>query len=41
MTSEEIVTGGWLRGLPQHPSFHTKSKVLEIHKHEKHFKVKD
>jgi hypothetical protein len=25
--------------LPQLPSFHTKSQVLEIHKREKHFKV--
>jgi hypothetical protein len=25
--------------LPQLPCFHTKSQILEIHKHEKHFKV--
>jgi hypothetical protein len=35
----KTVTGGWMRGLPQLPSFHTKSQALEIHKHEKHFKV--
>jgi hypothetical protein len=33
------VSGGWMRGLLQLPSFHTKSQVLQIHKHEKHFKV--
>jgi hypothetical protein len=27
-----------MKGLPQLPSIHTKSQVLEIHKHE-HFKV--
>jgi hypothetical protein len=26
-------------GFPQLASFHAKSQVLEIHKHEKHFKV--
>jgi hypothetical protein len=26
-------------GAPQIPSFHAKSQVLEIHKHEEHFKV--
>jgi hypothetical protein len=33
---------GYLRrvkGLPQLPSFHAKSRVLEIHKCETHFKV--
>jgi hypothetical protein len=28
-----VVTRGWLRGLPQLPSIHAKSQVLEIHKH--------
>jgi hypothetical protein len=28
-----------MRGLPQLPSFHAKSQVLEIHKHKKHVKV--
>jgi hypothetical protein len=32
------VTGGE-RGFPQLPSFHTKSQVLEIHKHERHSKL--
>jgi hypothetical protein len=27
------VTGEQIRGLLQRPSFHTKSQVLEIHKH--------
>jgi hypothetical protein len=33
------VTGGQMRGFPQLPSFHAKSQVLEICKHEKNFKV--
>jgi hypothetical protein len=28
-----------MRRLPQLPSFHIKSQILEIHKHGKHFKV--
>jgi hypothetical protein len=33
------VTGGLMRRLPWLLSFHTKSQVLEIHRHENHFKV--
>jgi hypothetical protein len=28
-----------MRGIPQLPSFHIKSQVLEIHKHEKYVKA--
>jgi hypothetical protein len=33
------VTRVRMKGLLQLPSFHAKSHVLEIHKHEKHFQV--
>jgi hypothetical protein len=33
LLNSPLVTRGWIRGLPQLPSFHTKSQVPEIHKH--------